>query len=499
VSGDAVPGRPHFYRRVALGTALPGAGLVRTSWRLIGWTLLVLFLAGAVYVVYRVVTQGGVVDAVLDLAVDPVALDALAAVLMVVGVLWVGSIVLTAERAWPRHSGRTVVWKSLFVLAACAVVAAPMSVAVRYLEVQSELVSSVFAAPRPAPTVVVPAEASEEATPTPTDPWAGVDRVNLVLLGSDAGKGRIGVRTDSMMVVSIDPRSGDTLLIGVPRNLENVPIPKSNPLHALYPNGYNCGDECLMNAIWTLAETRPDLFPDNPEAGRSSTVDVLGAITGLDLSSSVVIDLSGFRQLVDAMGGVDVNVTERVCVECHVVNGALAWTTDRREWIEPGLQHLDGKHALWYARSRATSDDFSRMRRQRCVAGALLQQADPVSLFARYPRIAKAVQDSVSVDIPADELPDWVDLVQRVQSGGSIRSLPLTNDVVNPGNPDYKKIRKLVRRALKPPPTPVSTPTDVPRPTETATDGDRTPSPSPSPSKSRRSNPSVAQDLAATC
>lgn len=499
MSGDAVPERPHFYRRVALGTALPGAGLVRTSWWALGWTLLVLFLAGGAYVAYRVVSDGGVVDTVLNLAVDPAALDALAAVLMVVGVVWVGSIVLTAERAWPRPGGRPVVWKSLFVLAACAVVAAPLSVAVRYLDVQSDLVSSVFAAPRPAPTVVVSEEAPEEPTPTPTDPWEGVDRVNLVLLGSDAGKDRIGVRTDSMMVVTIDPQSGDTLLIGVPRNLENVPIPESNPLHALFPNGYNCGDECMMNGIWTLADSRPDLFPDNPAAGRTSTVDVLGAVTGLDLSSSVVIDLSGFQQLVDAMGGVDVNVTERVCVQCHVVNGALAWTTDRREWIEPGLQHLDGKHALWYARSRATSDDFSRMRRQRCVAGALLQQADPVSLFARYPRIAKAVQDNVSVDIPPDDLPDWVDLVQRVQSGGSIRSLPLTNDVVNPGNPDYGKIHRLVRKALTPPPTPVPTPPGVPRPTETATDEDGTTSPSPSPSTSRSPNPSVAQDLAATC
>ena len=493
VRGDAEPERPSFYRRVAVGTVLPGAGLLRTTWHPLGWTLLVAFLAGGGVVVYRVVTAGGVVDAVLDLAVDPSALDVVAAVLMVAGVVWVGSIVLTAERAWPRHSRRTVVWKSLFVLAACAVVVAPLSVAVRYMEVQADLVSAVFAAPRPAPTVVV----SEEATPPPEpeDPWEGVDRVNLVLLGSDAGKNRIGVRTDSMMVVSIDPQSGDTLLIGVPRNLENVPFPTSNPMHALYPNGYNCGDECLMNGIWTLAETRPDLYPDNPSPGRMTTVDVLGEITGLDLGSSVVIDLSGFAQLVDAMGGVDVNVTERVCIDCHVVNGGLAWTSDRREWIEPGLQHLDGRHALWYARSRATSDDFSRMRRQRCVAGALLQQADPVSLFARYPKIARAVQDNVSVDLPADELPAWVDLVQRVQEGGSIRSLPLTDDVVTPGNPDYGKIRKLVRRALKPPPAPSASPT----PTESATnDGTRT-SPSPSPTSTRSPNPRVAQDLAATC
>ena len=176
-----------------------------------------------------------------------------------------------------------------------------------------------------------------------------------------------------------------------------------------------------------------------------STVDVVGAITGLDINQSVVINLRGFRALVDAMGGVDVNVQQRVCVECHTSSGGIAFTTDKSEYIEPGLRHLDGKHALWYARSRAGSDDFSRMRRQRCVAGALMQQADPVGLLQSYPQLAKVVKNNVSIDIPRDELSAWVDLALRIQKGGSIRSLPLTADVVRPGNPDFAKIRTLVQ------------------------------------------------------
>jgi LCP family protein required for cell wall assembly len=302
-----------------------------------------------------------------------------------------------------------------------------------------------------------------------------------------------------MMVVSVNTKTGDTLLIGIPRNLENVPIPASNPLHALWPNGYNCGDQCLMNAIWTLGDSRPDLFPGNPAPGRTSTVDVLGEITGLDLSHSIVIDLRGFQQLVDAMGGVDINVRQRVCVQCHSgPNGEILWTTSRQEWIEPGYQHLDGKHALWYARSRAGSDDFSRMRRQRCVAGALLEQADPVSLFARYPQIAKAVRSNVSVDIPPDQLPAWVDLVQRIQAGHSIRSLPLTANIVRPVNPDYAKIRSLVKKALTPPRK-----TAAPTGSSTATSGatatpSRTPTPDPS-NPFPTSDPTEGLDLTATC
>ena len=181
-------------------------------------------------------------------------------------------------------------------------------------------------------------------------------------------------------------------------------------------------------------------LPRCQEPGPKSTVDVVGAITGLDINQSVVINLRGFRALVDAMGGVDVNVQQRVCVECHTgTSGGIVFTGDKQEYIEPGLRHLDGKHALWYARSRAGSDDFSRMRRQRCVAGALMQQADPVGLLQRYPQLAKVVKTNVSIDIPRDELSAWVDLALRIQKGGSIRSLPLTADVVPPGQPRLRE------------------------------------------------------------
>jgi LCP family protein required for cell wall assembly len=461
----------------------------------VGWVLLALFGAGLGYLVYQVWQGGGLLGAGLALAVSPAALRATAAVVMVAGVLWVGSIVLTAEQYWPRHDRHARVPRAAFAALACVAVALPGAVVVRYLDVQASLVDDVFVA---SPVTV----ATSAPSPAPTakvNPWKGIPRVNIVLLGSDAGPDRTGVRTDSMMVVSINTRTGDTLLVGIPRNLENVPIPASNPLHALYPNGYNCGDQCLMNAIWTLGDSRPDLFPGNPRPGRTSTVDVLGAVTGLDLSHSVVIDLKGFQQLVDAMGGVDINVTQRVCVQCHSgPNGEVLWSTPRREWIEPGFQHLDGKHALWYARSRAGSDDFSRMRRQRCVAGALLEQADPVSLFARYPQIAKAVRNNVSVDIPPDQLPAWVDLVQRIQAGHSIRSLPLTANIVRPAEPDFTKIRELVKKALVPPKKGTGA-----RSTSPTSSGSATPTRTPSPSEASNpfptSDPTEGVDLAATC
>ena len=476
------PGR--YYSRVALGTLVPGAGLLRTRWRVLGWVLVSAVLALVAGLAWSFI-QGGIVRTVLDAAVNTRTLKIIGVVVMVGAVLWVGSIVLTAQQLWPRvREGR--ILRVAFATLMCLLVAAPSVVAVRYLDVQSGLVSDVFA------------DGFGEGhltDPEKPDPWADTPRVNIALLGSDAGRDRVGVRTDSMMVVSIDTRTGDTLLIGIPRNLENVPIPRNNPLHQLWPNGYDCGDQCLMNGIWTLATDHPDLFPDDPNPGLTSTIDVLGEITGLEIQRSVVIDLKGFQQLVNAMGGVDINVTERVCVGCSSrPDGGIKWTDGTEEWIELGEQRLDGRRALWYARSRAGSDDFHRMRRQRCVAGALLEQADPVSLLARYPQIAKAVRDNVRISIPQSELEAWVELVLRIQKGDSIRSLPVTSKVVRPANPDFALIRELVEKGIAP---------QTPKPSS-STSSSASPSSSPRPSTTSSPTPSTPDDsqaapLSATC
>ena len=479
-----------YYRRIALGTVLPGAGLLGTRWKVLGWVLVLVSLTAGAWVLVKA-WQGGLLRSALNVAVQPQLLQWVGVGIMVGAVLWIGSIVLTAEQSWPRRRAGGRFARVVFAALACTLIAAPSALAVRYLDVQSSVIDEVFGNDSPSERRdVALADIAAE------DPWAAVPRVNTLLIGSDAGKDRWGTRTDSMMVVSTNTKTGDTLLIGIPRNLERVPFPKSNPLHALYPNGYDCGDQCLMNGIWTLAEGRPDLFPGVKNPGRKSTVDVVGEITGLDINQSVVINLRGFKALVDAMGGVDVNVQQKVCVECHTgTSGGIVFTNGKVEYITPGLKHLDGYHALWFSRSRATTDDFSRMRRQRCVAGALMEQADPVGLLQSYPKLARAIKSNVSIDIPRAELPAWVDLALRIQKGGSIRSLPLTANVVRPANPDFAKIRALVQKGLKQPAPSASTsasPSPTPTPTKTKKSSS-TPTPTATPDDSQ------AESLAATC
>ncbi|HET7477579.1 MAG TPA: LCP family protein [Dermatophilaceae bacterium] len=461
-----------FYGLTFLGTLVPGAGLTAAGRRLAGGLLLVLTaatLAGLGYLAWR----RGLVRAALDLAVRPDQLRLASIAIAVAALVWVLSIIWTAVATRPERISRGQgLLATVFALLMCLLVAAPAAELVRYLNIQHDVVQTVFAGP-----VVVPSNPSASvATPeiTREDPWANTPRVNVLLLGSDSGADRIGVRTDSMIVASIDTHTGNTVLFGVPRNLEKVPFPAHDPLHRIWPNGFNCGAACLMNAVWTEASSRANLFPGDRNPGLTATRDAISEVLGLRIDNTVVIDLRGFQSLVDAMGGVTINVRERIPIGGEV-------TADHRivgilGWIEKGRQHMNGYKALWYSRSRATTDDFSRMRRQRCMVGALVDQVNPVAMLGRYPSLASVAKKNVQVDIAQNQLPAWVELVQRMQRG-AIRSLPFTSTNVNVADPDFAAIRAMVRRALRASVAPAPT-TTTPSPGRTTKPGTR-PTPAP--------------------
>lgn len=438
---------------------IPGAGLVAAGRRVLGGLVLALTVL-ALAVAGYLVLQGDVTGRVLTASVQPRTLVIAALAAAVVALVWCVTIVLTALAARPaRPTGVQRVLGVALVAALCTAIAAPGSVGVRYALIQRDVVTSLFksgvAQGTPVAGGAVPAQGK-------TDPWAGVPRVNMLLLGSDAGRDRTGVRTDSMIVASIDTHTGNTVLFGLPRNLERVPIPASDPLSKVWPNGFDCGDVCLLNAIWEqAATTHRDLFPGDPNPGLTATRDVIGEVLGLKIDTYTIIDLNGFKALVDAMGGVDINVPRRI-----PIGGGHNQMTGAQlpiyGYIEPGRQHLNGYQALWFSRSREGSDDYDRMGRQRCMVTALLDQANPVQLLARYPALAKVAKNNIQTGIRQQDLGAWVTLVERIQKG-KIRSLPITNKVVDVTDPDFAKIRQLVATAIEP-----KTASSTPRPSTTA-------------------------------
>ena len=448
-----------FGRFVALTmlSLVPGAGLLLAGRRRSGALLLgltALALAGG----SALLLAGDVTRRVLTLAVQPRTLVVVAVAVALVGAVWCLSILLTAWSARPGQlSGVQRALGVALVAALCVAVAAPSSVGVRYALIQRDLVTSLFTADvphsRPVKGAAVPV-----AGP---DPWAAVPRVNLLLIGSDAGPDRTGVRTDSMIVASIDTKTGNTVLFGLPRNLEKVPFPVTDPLHTVWPNGFNCGDACLLNAVWQqAAEIHPNLFPGDPNPGLTATRDAVSEVLGLKIDNYTIIDLHGFTSLVDAMGGVDVNVPRRI----PIGGGHNQFTNAQLPiygYIEPGRRHLNGYQALWFARSRQGSDDYDRMARQRCMVTSLLDQANPAQLLSRYPQLASVAKNNIQTDIRQQDLGAWVVLVERIQKG-HIRSLPFTDKVISPANPDFAQIRTLVMRAIAPAPTPTARPSVKP-------------------------------------
>lgn len=469
-----------YYTLTAASTVIPGLGLIPTR-RRTGQVIVAAFVLALIALIGHVMVNG--LLGLIRVGVSRSALSVVIAVVVIAAVVWIGAIILTARDNLPEGAhGRPKVAMIVFAALASVLIFAPAAQAVRYAVIQHSLIGSVFDTLRP----------DGAAGPgSGDDPWAGTDRVNILLLGSDAGKGRIGTRPDAIMVASIDPQSGETVLFGIPRNLQDIPFSDDNPLSELYPEGYNCGDQCLMEFVWTLGTDHAELFPGDSSPGLTVTKDAVSQILGLDVDYTTVVNLEGFTQLVDAMGGVEVDVQERVCINCKVgPAGNVIGTTG---WIEPGVQRLDGFHALWYSRSRAASQDgdFSRMRRQRCMVGALLNQVNPTSMLMRYPALADTLEDNVRVDIPEQDLDAWAELVLRIQDGGSIKSLPLTNEVIDVVDPDYMKIHQMVADAINPP-----EPTSEPSTATPSTPSTPTPSGTPS---SSESTPAGASDLSATC
>lgn len=265
-------------------------------------------------------------------------------------------------------------------------------------------------------------------------------RYNVLLLGGDAGPDRVGVRPDSVTLASIDTDTGRTVLFSLPRNLENVPFRPGTRAAAAMPKGFSCGDTCLLNAVYTWAQSHHDLFPGVADVGAEAMKQAVEGVTGLTVNYYVLIDLAGFAQLIDAMGGIRVTVAARV-----PIGGG---TSKVSGYIEPGIQRLDGYHALWLARSRHGTSDYDRMGRQRCVMSAMLQQLDPATVLERFQGIAAAGRNVVSTDVPGSQLATFLELAMKAKSQ-KVRSVQFVPPLINPAYPDFARIRATVTAAVK--------------------------------------------------
>ncbi|MEV7660365.1 LCP family protein [Paenarthrobacter sp. NPDC089316] len=281
------------------------------------------------------------------------------------------------------------------------------------------------------------------------DPVDG--RYNFLMMGGDAGDDRTGRRPDSLSVISVDAKTGESAIISVPRNLQNAQFSEGSPMRKIYPEGYNCGDECLINAVNTEVTNKyKDLYPGVQDPGAQATLEAVSGTLGITVQAYVLVDMDGFAKLIDAMGGIRIKAGGWVPISGPVTDEANGIHGMPDGWIPAGDQHLDGFHALWYGRSREFVDDYARIARQQCVQQAMLKQLDPATLLTKFEDIANAGTKVVDSNISSNQLGSFVDLALKSKNQPVKRLTigPPDFDAAFSTVPDFDLIHSKVQEVL---------------------------------------------------
>jgi LCP family protein required for cell wall assembly len=282
----------------------------------------------------------------------------------------------------------------------------------------------------PAPgTTATPATTPEPGsteTPRPSIiPWDAKERLNILLIGADRRPKQGSFNTDTLIIASIEPRTGQVAMFSVPRDMENIPLPAKFPARNYYAGGVF---PAKINSLWMYARGNPNLFPGGDKVrGYAALKGALGELLGIDIRYYLEVDFTGFTKVVDTLGGVTIDVQLPVADYHYPTDdgrGAL------KLYIPPTIQHMDGAESLAYARSRHQSNDFDRAQRQQRVVTSLRQQTDVLSFLNpdRLEAVSKAVRSAIHTDFPASQLPQLISLMEKVDLA-NLRSFVFTPPV----------------------------------------------------------------------
>ncbi|HVL54814.1 MAG TPA: LCP family protein [Vitreimonas sp.] len=243
------------------------------------------------------------------------------------------------------------------------------------------------------------------ATPLTTPPTPD-SRINILLTGVDSAESRTHALTDTLMVASIDPKTGDVALVSFPRDISEFQLSDGRTFRG------------KINSLMTYARLHPSEFPDGP---LPSLVRELGHLLGVPIHYFAAVDLAGFRRMIDVVGGVTVNNPRAI------EDPRYDWLDGTRGfWLSAGTHTLDGRTALAYVRSRqgAGDSDYTRAARQQQVLVALRSRLTSPSMLPRLPQILDAAGQTLKTNFPSDRVGEMLELAQNVDDGG-IRSVVL--------------------------------------------------------------------------
>ena len=288
----------------------------------------------------------------------------------------------------------------------------------------------------PPPSLVAPLP--PPPTPPPVPQWARDGRLNLLLVGSDAGAGRWLQRTDTMVLLSVDIETGRAAMFGIPRNLINVPLAGEDA--KAFPDGRFPG---LLNALYVYAWGHPSQFPGGEARGFRAVTGAIQELVGVPLDGFVAVDLQGFVRLVNSVKGLWIRIPEPLYDDHYPKVDGSGYITIS---FKAGCQKLSGAEALSYARSRHQDSDYGRMRRQQLTLLALRRQLDPLALLERAPEMLSIAKGDLWTTIKRKDLASLAQLAADIQARDVDRVY-----FTPPEYPEYlttgeiKRIRQTVR------------------------------------------------------
>ena len=296
-------------------------------------------------------------------------------------------------------------------------------------------------APPVPPTTQPPEPGTAPSTDTPAAAGNGADRLTIALLGSDGGYRRSGVRTDTIIVLSIDVATGDAAAFNIPRNWQYVTFPAGTAAASHWPDGY----PGLANEVYSLGLHYPEAFPDVGDKAGHAIKLALAQLTGLDIQYYVMADMVGFVKVIDLFGGIDLQVSEYIDDRIAPIEAGGPFIFID---VAPGYHRFDGLTALGYVRSRAQSSDWRRMTRQRCVVGALIDQVTAVEALTNFVTLTEIISQHVTTDIPLARLGDLIAEADRLDT-----SRIVTVNFIPPQYPSGRapihQVRAAVAQALE--------------------------------------------------
>ncbi len=436
-SRDTYPARLF---RALLSAIIPGLGQLAAGVRRRGAMLLTIFIAVTVAAIVIVFTKG--FDGIVAWVVQPKVLLTLLWVDIIVMLVRMFAVIdawMTAKRGTlkpVRPTGGGIALTAVGMVLILALVIVPHAVAGYYTVVSHNLLTSVFTGKTTTTTQKVTSSTggtgtsgtgSETSSSTSTTAgealeWGTDGRMTILLIGTDAGFGRTGARADSMNIATLDTKTGRVAMFGLPRNTGNTPL-GTRTAAALAKNpkvktvdGKKVYTD-LLNSLYTVASSHPEIATDGGDPGAEAIMETATLILGVKIDYYAVVDMMGLVDMVDALGGIQINLKTAL----HITYAPLNEGEEKKSYVfNVGVNKLNGLEALAYARDRSDSDDYVRMGRQRCVIMAMLYQNSVAKLTLRFPKIAAALEKSVRTNIPLETLPELIKLRGKIKTSNMI-------------------------------------------------------------------------------